>query len=78
MPFRSGSADHAFSINMLYHVPDPALVFEELHRVLKPGGYFAFEDWFTTDSIDSENLAKLRNNWSSPSGFHNADPFLQN
>ena len=34
----SGSLDYVVSSNMIHHVPYPILFFEEMHRILKPGG----------------------------------------
>lgn len=39
-PVESGTVDLAFSDYVLEHVADPAAYFAELHRVLKPGGFF--------------------------------------
>jgi len=38
LPFADGSFDGAFSTQVLEHVPDPAAVLQEMHRVVKPGG----------------------------------------
>lgn len=70
LPFRNESIDHAFSINMLYHVPEPCLVFRGLSRILKPGGQFALDDWFLTGKATPDTQRELRHNWSSPAGFH--------
>jgi SAM-dependent methyltransferase len=39
-PVVSGSIDFVFSDNVLEHVGDPAQYFEEVHRVLRRGGFF--------------------------------------
>lgn len=70
LPFADSSIDHMYSINMQYHVTRPDLMIEEIARVLKPGGRFALEDWFITDTTTDEQLKKLRNNWSATDGFH--------
>lgn len=47
MPFKSDQFTAALSCTMLHHVPSPALqdlLFNEIHRVLKPGGVFAGVD----------------------------------
>jgi SAM-dependent methyltransferase len=38
IPFEDGVFDVACSMGVLHHIPDPAPVVAELHRVLKPGG----------------------------------------
>ena len=43
---------------------------------MKAGGRFGVDDWFVTDKTSNEQLAKLRNNWStSANGFHNINAF---
>ena len=38
LPFKDNSIDAVMSVAVLEHVREPALVLEEVHRVLKPGG----------------------------------------
>jgi SAM-dependent methyltransferase len=40
LPFASGSFDAAVTVNMLYHLRDPAAAIREAHRILCPGGQF--------------------------------------
>lgn len=40
MPFENESFDGVCSCGVLEHVPDPAGSLREIHRILKPGGYF--------------------------------------
>lgn len=78
VPVGSESLDHVYSINAIYHVNDPAAVIAESHRVLKPGGRFAVDDWFVTDQTTGVQHAQLRHNWSTGSnGFHNFNLFQQ-
>ena len=39
LPFRDASFDSVLAAQMLEHVPEPGQVFQEIGRVLKPGGY---------------------------------------
>jgi glycosyltransferase involved in cell wall biosynthesis/SAM-dependent methyltransferase len=59
LPFPDGSFDGVFCSNMLEHTPSTAPVFEELERVLRPGGW-AWISW---------------TNWYSPWGGHEIVPF---
>lgn len=43
IPFEDGRFDLAFSDNVVEHLDDPAAVFAEVFRVLKPGGRFLFK-----------------------------------
>lgn len=49
LPFKSGSLDVCFSSNALEHVKDPKLLFDEMLRVVAPGGtvVLAFTNWFS-------------------------------
>lgn len=40
MPLENQSIDFVFSYNALEHFVDPEKVLTEIHRILKPGGYF--------------------------------------
>lgn len=40
LPFASASFDAAVTVNMLYHLRDPAAVIREAHRILRTGGQF--------------------------------------
>lgn len=39
LPFTNNSVDGIFILLVLEHVPDPASICSEIHRVLKPGGF---------------------------------------
>ena len=38
LPFADHQFDIVFASHVMYHVPDPRLAVDEIHRVLKPGG----------------------------------------
>ena len=44
LPFKSQSIPFIFTFQTLHHLPDPKPVFEEVKRVLTPGGYFYFNE----------------------------------
>ena len=45
LPFADHSVDAFISIDVLQLIPDRELVFEEVARVLRPGGALAFSSW---------------------------------
>lgn len=63
LPFADGEFDLVFADNVLEHLPDPLAAFQEISRVLRPGGHF---------------LAKTPNKWHymplmarlTPHSFH--------
>jgi sterol 24-C-methyltransferase len=57
MPMQAETYDAAYAIEALVHAPDPAAVFAELHRVLKPGGELATYEWCLTEAYDPANPA---------------------
>ena len=42
IPLESSCVDVVMARSVIEHVTEPALVFAEIHRVLKPGGHFVF------------------------------------
>lgn len=47
LPFGTANADAVLCTEVIEHVPDPALLFAEAHRVLKPGGSLLLSAPFT-------------------------------
>ena len=45
LPFEDGSFDMVFSKDAIIHIPDKRAFFDEVARVLRPGGVFAASDW---------------------------------
>jgi SAM-dependent methyltransferase len=43
-PFDSSSFDFVVSSNMIHHVANPMRLFEEMHRILKPGGFLLVQE----------------------------------
>lgn len=57
LPFADQSFDMVFSKDALIHVADKEALFEDIYRVLKPGGQFAASDWLTShDGEPSEAM----------------------
>ncbi len=46
LPYRNGTLDAIFGFGILHHVPHWQRALEEMVRVLKPGGYFLFEELY--------------------------------
>lgn len=59
LPVPANTFEGVFCSNLLEHVPDPERVLDEIHRVLRPGGW-AWVSW---------------TNWYSPWGGHEIAPF---
>lgn len=52
LPFPPASFDIVFSKDSIVHIPDKHALMAEVHRVLKPGGWFLASDWLIgTDRI---------------------------
>lgn len=54
MPYESGSFSHVVSQDALFLVPDKQRSHAEIHRVLRPGGVFAFSDFLQPKKEVSE------------------------
>jgi ubiquinone/menaquinone biosynthesis C-methylase UbiE len=71
------SFDHVYSVNAIYHAGDFQAVIAEAARVLRRGGRFGVDDWFTTARTDPVTHARLRHAWSTEDrGFHDVDRFV--
>jgi len=55
IPKPDGYFDGAYAVEALCHSPDRPALFKEIHRVIKPGGYFAAYDWVMTDKYEENN-----------------------
>lgn len=57
LPFEDDSFDAIYTIEASCHAPDRVKLFEELRRVLKPGGVFGGYEWCLTDRYDPRDPA---------------------
>jgi ubiquinone/menaquinone biosynthesis C-methylase UbiE len=53
LPFEAGSFDAVVSNFVVHHLARPTVVFQEVCRVLKPGGHFAFAVWGAPEAQSS-------------------------
>jgi len=54
-PFPDNYFDAIYGIEAICHAPDKVGIYNELKRVLKPGGKFACYEWCLTDTFDHSN-----------------------
>ncbi|KAL6629499.1 hypothetical protein ACP70R_029264 [Stipagrostis hirtigluma subsp. patula] len=55
MPIPDNTFDAAYAIEATIHAPDALGVYREIYRVLKPGQYFALDEFCLTDRFDPNN-----------------------
>ncbi|KAI3510856.1 hypothetical protein L1887_17993 [Cichorium endivia] len=55
MPFPDNSFDAVYSLEATCHAPDVVGCYKEIYRVLKPGQYFAADEWCMTETFDPNN-----------------------
>ncbi|KUI68646.1 Sterol 24-C-methyltransferase erg-4 [Cytospora mali] len=60
MPFPDASFDAVYAIEATVHAPSHQGVYNEIRRVLKPGGRFGLYEWVMTDDYDNENIDHRR------------------
>ncbi|MFC4563765.1 class I SAM-dependent methyltransferase [Nocardiopsis mangrovi] len=58
LPYESESFTHVVSRDAMHNVPDTRRSHAEIHRVLKPGGVFAFTEFFQGDGEISESTRR--------------------
>lgn len=59
MPFDDASFDAVYSFEALCHVPDKTRAFQEIQRVLKPGGIFLGYDWMCGIDLTPEVHSRI-------------------
>ena len=67
LPIESGSVDVVVSVRLMVHLGDPDAVFEEVSRVLRPGGLFVVEFPNRRHLLARLRYLARRQSWS-PSG----------
>ncbi len=58
LPFDEAAFDVVFSKDSMIHIPDKEALFADVHRILKPGGWFLASDWLI--SHDDEPSPEMR------------------
>ncbi len=62
LPFPDCHFDVVHSKAMMCHIPDLILLFQEIHRVLRPGGTFVAADWMKgCDTVPSQSYQDFVN-----------------
>ncbi|NP_001152740.1 cycloartenol-C-24-methyltransferase 1 [Zea mays] len=59
MPIADNTFDAAYAIQATCYAPEAQGVYSEVYRVLKPGQYFALDEWCLTDRFDPNNAKHL-------------------
>ncbi|PWA02580.1 hypothetical protein BB558_001277 [Smittium angustum] len=60
IPFPENTFDSVYAIEATCHAPEPYLVYKEIFKVLKPGGYAAIYEWCTMDGYNPEDPEQKR------------------
>lgn len=56
LPFDEAAFDLVMSREALFHVPDPAALFAEMFRTLRPGGSLVLSSWFSGPEPFSQDM----------------------
>lgn len=70
LPLADGSVDIVFSSLMLQWCEPLDVALAEVHRVLKPGGFFSFS------TLGPDTLRELRAAWAAVDGYNHVNHFL--
>ncbi|GIH75484.1 methyltransferase type 11 [Planobispora longispora] len=66
LPFDDGSFDAVLALESLQNAPDPARVFAEFLRVLRPGGRVSFSDFSLESAREPERVATFMSTLKLP------------
>ena len=58
-PFPEAGFDAAWSMNMIYRVPDQSAMLQNVARALRPGGKMMIEDWMYTDLVTTADRQEM-------------------
>lgn len=75
LPDASGAFDAVMSNSIVHHIPEPRRVFEELWRVLKPGGLFFIRDLMRPDNLGI--LEQLVRQYAGDANAHQQQMFRE-
>ncbi len=65
LPFGNESFDAVFSKDSIIHIPDKDVLFKEVFRVLRPGGWVVMSDWYCSEEPFTEEMS----DWVETSGL---------
>jgi ubiquinone/menaquinone biosynthesis C-methylase UbiE len=74
LPFDDATFDVVFSKDSIIHIPEKQLLFSEVYRVLKPGGWVVMSDWYCSEEPFTEEMS----NWVERTGLSFAMTPIQN
>ena len=57
LPLEDDQFDVVFSKDAIVHIPDSAALFEDVYRVLKPGGWAVMSDWYRGEEPLTDEMA---------------------
>ena len=56
LPFANNTFDVVFSKDSLIHIPDKERLYQDILRILKPGGAFAASDWLSGENAAEDEV----------------------
>jgi SAM-dependent methyltransferase len=65
-PYPASDLDLAWSMNMLYQVPDHGAMLACAHRALAPGGRLMVEDWMLTTDATAADVEVMQEHFGKP------------
>jgi len=80
LPFRDETFDVVFSKDCFVHIADKRMLFDEIHRVLRPNGILVFSDWCCGTppySIEMEQFLENGMNFTMATAGDNINNMVQ-